>query len=400
MKILVANIGSTSFKFRLFHMDGRVEREIASGGADRIGNAGGLLSLQSDGQASSKAMDFADHGQAVRFVLEALVEKGLLAETRELGAVAFKAVMAGDHEPVCLVDDALLDAMEYYVPVAPAHNPPYLAAMRMFAQAIPGIPLVAALESGFHQDVAARRRLYAVPPEWATQYGVKRYGFHGASHRYIATAMAQRMVAARRVISCHLGGSSSLCAIRDGASVAVSMGLSPQSGLPQSNRAGDFDPFAFELLKRRAGLDAAATLEVLGSRSGLAALSQTSGDMRDIEQAMEAGCEKSRLAFEIYVTAIRDYLGAYLVELGGADAIVFTGGIGQKSPLVRAAVCEDLAFAGIAIDAARNAETKSDGRIETPQSKTAIWVMATNEELIVARQAMSLLAGASRTATS
>jgi acetate kinase len=393
MKVLVANIGSTSFKYRLFEMGGAAEREIASGGADRIGGKGGALKWRSSGGAEqSAARDFPDHGAAVQRVLELLVSEGALTSTADLGAVAFKVVMAGDSAPVALVDDRLLARMEYFVPVAPAHNPPYIAAMRMFRTALANTPLVAAMETGFHRTAPDRRRLYAVPPEWAEKCGVRRYGFHGASHRYIATRTAELMgPSARRIVSCHLGGSSSLCAIRDGASVAVSMGLSPQSGLPQNNRAGDFDPFAFALLQKETGMDAAAILAALGGRSGLAAVSGTSGDMRDIWTAVAAGSKPAKLAAELFITAVRDYLGAYLLELGGADAIVFTGGIGQKDPDVRAGVCEGLDFAGIRLDAVKNRTAAGECRIEAKDSKTAIWVMPTNEELIVARQTFELL---------
>jgi acetate kinase len=190
-----------------------------------------------------------------------------------------------------------------------------------------------------------------------------------------------------------LGGSSSLCAIRDGASVAVSMGLSPQSGLPQSNRAGEFDSFAFSLLARQAGLDTAGVLKALGSQSGLAALSETSGDIRDILEGIAKGCPKARLTLELFVTAVRDYIGAYLVELGGAEAIVFTGGIGQHNPQVRTGICKGLEFAGIKLDESKNAAADGnlESRIEAADSKTALWVMPTNEELIVARQAVELL---------
>lgn len=405
MKILVANIGSTSFKFRLFDMaesaaptGAAVERELASGGADRIGSTGGQFSLRISGEPGPEAgggvavgRDFADQGQAIQFILEELARRGAIRHGRDLDAVAFKAVMAGDFAAVARVDEELLRRMEYFAPVAPAHNPPYIAAMRMFAVALPGVPLVAAFEPGFHHTVPDRRRLYAVPPAWAENYGIKRYGFHGASHAYIAAALAKLQPSARRVVSCHLGGSSSLCAIRDGRSVAVSMGLSPQSGLPQQSRAGDFDPFALPLLRQQAGMSAEDALKALGSHSGLAALSGTSGDMRDIERAMAAGDARARTAFDVFVTAIRDYLGAYLVELGGADAIAFTGGIGQKSPAIRAAVCEGLEFLGIVLDAKKNAAAKSNGRIDAGESKTALWVLATNEELIVARQAAALL---------
>ena len=274
--------------------------------------------------------------------------------------------------------------MEYFAAVAPAHNPPYVAAMRMFARACADVPLVAGFETGFHRTNPPRRRAYAVPPDWA-EHGVRRYGFHGASHRYIARRISELQAKARRIISCHLGGSSSLCAIRDGQSVATSMGLSPQSGLPQSNRVGDFDVYALKLMMNQTGRSPDDLLEELGNRGGLAALSGTSGDMRDIQQAAAKGDERAKLALEVFVTAVRDYLGAYLVELGGADAIVFTGGIGENNPDLRAAICEGLSLAGITLDASKNKSAKGEARIDAEGSKTAIWVMPTNEELIVAQ---------------
>ena len=394
MNILVSNIGSTSFKFRLFNMSSDAEQEIASGGADRIGQTGGELEIKiGDNDKNSQAQDFADHGEAIGFILDALVTGGAIASTNALDAVAFKAVMAGDAPAVAMVDDELLEKMEFFVPVAPAHNPPYIAAMRMFAKVLDGVPLVAAFEPGFHRTNPPRRRMYAVPPQWASEYGIKRYGFHGASHRYIATRITQLMPTAKRIISCHLGGSSSLCAILDGKSQATSMGLSCQSGLPQGSRVGDFDAFGLAMLKSKAGIDAEEALKILGNKSGMAAISKTGGDMRDIEEAAQAGDEDSKLALDLYVTAIRDYLGAYLVELGGADAIAFTGGIGQKSPIVRSMVCDGLQFAGVVLDAEKSESAKADCRIDADFSATALWVLATNEELIVARQAVELLKG-------
>ncbi len=400
MKILVSNIGSTSFKFRLFdipacRMAGRsdgVEKELASGGADRIGDTGGVLAWATgDGEQTSQKRDFANHGQAVRFVLDALIESGLLASTGDLDAVAFKTIMGGDCRPVTFVDEDVLAKMEYFFPIAPAHNPPYVAAMRMFAEILDGTPLVAAFETGFHRTIPARRTHYAVPLEWFERYGIRRYGFHGASHRYIATRISQIAPQAKRIVSCHLGGSSSLCGIRDGKSVCTSMGLSPQSGVPQSTRAGDFDPFALKLLADRAGMDTPAALEALGSASGLAAISGTGGDMRDIRQAAENGDERAKLTIDMFVTAVRDYLGAFLVELAGADAIVFTGGIGQHNAWLRSAVCDGMDFAGIKLDEAKNESSDGECRVEADGSTSQIWVIPTNEELIVARQAAELL---------
>ncbi len=392
MKILVSNIGSTSFKFRLFDFAGGAEAERASGGVDRIGSGGGTMKFApAGGEQTSVSCECADHGQAIRACMDAMVAAGVLATPEELDAVAFKAVMAGDIAPVVFVDEKVLAAMQYYAPVAPAHNPPYVAAMRTFRRALPDTPLVAAFEPGFHRTIPLRRRLYACPPEWAERYGVRRYGFHGASLRYVAGRTAELQPEARRVILCHLGGSSSVCAVRDGASVATSMGFSAQSGLPQGARVGDFDAFALAVVARETGRSLDDMLDELGSRAGLAALSGTGGDMRDIEAAADAGDERSRLAIDVFVTAVRDYVGAYLVELGAADAVVFTGGIGQHSPLVRARTCEGLEFVGIALDAGKNASAEGECRIDSPESKAAVWVMPTNEELIVARQAAGLL---------
>ena len=392
MKILVANIGSSSFKFRLFDVTNGTEIELASGGVDRIGGDGGSLAFAVGGAAEpAQSCDCADHTEAITRCLDALVAGGVLPAADALDAVAFKAILAGDVEPVVEVDEKVLAAMEYYAPVAPAHNPPYIAAMRSFREALPGAALVAAFEPGFHRTVEPRRWTYAAPAGWA-KFGIRRYGYHGASHRYIAERVVELMGgAARRVISCHLGGSSSICAIRDGASAAVSMGFSPQSGLPQGARVGEFDPFALAVVARETGKSLDEMLADLGSSAGLAAMSGASGDMRDIESAAAAGDARAKLAIDAYTTAIRDYIGAYLVELGGADAIVFAGGIGQRSPVVREMVCRGLDFAGIAIDADANETTKAEGRIESTDSAAAIWVMETNEELIVARQAAELL---------
>jgi acetate kinase len=393
MKVLVSNIGSTSFKFRLFELGAGGEREIASGSADRIGGAGGALKLQAGAKSASEARDFADHGAAVRCVLDRLVTLGVLSQPEELAAVAFKTVMGGDLPAVVRVDDEVLRQMEYFAPVAPAHNPPYVAAMRMFKAVLGDTVLAAAFEPGFHRTIPPRRRYYAVPPEWAEKYGVRRYGFHGASHRYVAERTRQLHRGARRIISCHLGGSSSICAIRDGQSVATSMGLSPQSGLPQGNRVGDFDVFGLRLMMTATGRTVDDLLDELGNRSGLAGLSGTGGDMRDIQQAAVAGDARAKLTLEVFVTAIRDYLGAYLIELGGADAIVFTGGIGEHNPALRAEICAGLEFVGVVLDASRNAGAKGDSeaRIDATGSTAALWVMPTNEELIVARQAAELL---------
>jgi len=392
MKILVANLGSTSFKYRLYDMTD--ERQLARGGTERIGSAESRSHVDIGGTRREIVSHVPDHAVAVRRCLDQLTDRdgGCLTDAAEVAAIGFKAVHGGRFSGVQRVTPEVLAAMDEMSAVAPAHNPPYIAAMRLLREKLPEIPLVAAFETGFHQTIPDRNRYYAIPREWAETYQVRRWGFHGASHRYIAERTAQLLGRADlRIISCHLGGSSSLCAIRHGKSVATSMGMSPQTGIPHNNRVGDFDPFALALLVERTGRPLADVLDTLATRSGLAGLSDTSGDLRDLETAIAAGSAPARLAMDVFTGAVRQYLGAYLVELGGADAIVFTGGIGENSVAVRAAVCQGLTDLGIELDPRANASAKGEISIGAAGSRTQIWVLPTNEEIVVARQARDLL---------
>lgn len=392
MKILVANLGSTSFKYRLFDMAD--ERQLARGGVERIGAPESRTFVEIGGEKREATAAVPDHAVAVRECLAQLTAPGFgcLQDASDVSAIGFKAVHAGSAGGVRRVDETVLAAMEALSPTAPAHNPPYVNAMRLLAERLPEIPLVAAFETAFHETIPPRNRTYAVPWEWSEQYDVRRWGFHGASHRYVATRMAELLGRGdARIISCHLGGSSSLCAIRAGQSVATSMGMSPQTGVPHNNRVGDFDPFALPVLMQKSGKSLDTLLKELANQSGLLGVSGVSGDVRDLEEAAAAGHERARLALEVFVSAVRHYLGAYLVELGGAEAIVFAGGIGENGANTRAAVCAGLAELGIVLDPAANAATRSEGPIHAQSSRVQIWVVPTNEELIVARQTKELL---------
>jgi acetate kinase len=298
--------------------------------------------------------------------------------------------------------------MEDLADVAPAHNPPYARAMRQLRKAFSKMPLVAALETAFHETIPPEHRSYAVPLEWQEQYEVRKWGFHGASHRYIGTRMAQLLGRYDlKVISCHLGGSNSLCAMRGGKSLSNSLGMTPQTGLPHNNRVGDFDPFALPLLMRLSRKSLEQLLEDLSQRSGLLGLSGLSADVRDLEEAAAKGHARAELALNVFVAEIRRYLGSYLLLLNGADAIVFTGGIGENSVRVRAGVCAELDFAEIHLDANKNTaaavgqavpDTLSavpllpgERRISADNSRTQIWVVPTNEELVVARQTVEAI---------
>jgi acetate kinase len=389
VKILVANLGSTSFKYRLFDMSS--ENVLARGGVERIGSDESKCFVEAGGTREEAVIRAKDHAAAVRWCLDSLTAKKCLASPKELAAIGFKAVHAMGVTGVRRVDDNVLAAMEAYSDVCPAHNPPYVRAMRLLSRELPEIPLVAAFETGFHETIPPAEKLYAIPREWATTFGVKKWGFHGASHRYIATRAAQLIGKPdTKIISCHLGGSSSVCAIREGKSQATSMGMSPQSGLPNNNRVGEFDPFALPVLMRGTGKSLEQILDDLAHRGGLLGLSGFN-DLRDIEAAAAKGDENAAQALDVFVAGVRHYVGAYLLLLGGADAIVFTGGIGENSVAMRAAVCRDLDWFGIALDSTKNATAKGEARIDGDKSRVQLWIMPTNEEIVVARQAAECL---------
>jgi acetate kinase len=391
MKVLVANLGSTSFKYRLFDMTD--ERVLARGGVERIGSEQSRCFIETGGQRDETTLAARDHAVAMRQSLRQLSDpqRRCLKDASELAAIGFKAVHAKGMSGVQRVDDKVLAAMEAYADVAPAHNPPYLAAMRLLARELPQIPLLAAFETGFHETIAPANRLYAVPLEWAEKYGIQRWGFHGASHRYIAGRTAQLLGKQdAKIISCHLGGSSSLCAIAGGKSVANSLGMSPQSGLPHNNRVGDFDVFALPVLMRETGKTLDELLDDLANHSGLLGLSGFN-DLRDIEEDAGRGGQVAQQALDVFVASVRHYLGAYLVLLDGADAIVFTGGIGENSKHMRDAVCKDLNWFGIRLDPLKNENAKGEMAIHAAGSRVQLWIMPTNEELVVARQAKAFL---------
>jgi len=408
MKILIANLGSTSFKYRLFEVSAQSdavgdEQELARGGVERIGGQESRVyaSLEGAGAAATEVetiQPVPDHGVALEAAIAQLTaEEGPLSSIADVAAIGFKAVHGGRVSGVVRVDDSVLEAMEEMADVAPAHNPPYVKAMKQLAERFPDVPLVAAFETDFHSTIPDRNARYAVPTEWVEKHLVRRWGFHGASHRFVAGRLLENMdQRPLRAVQCHLGGSSSICWTRDGQSVGTSMGMSPQSGLPQNNRSGDVDPYALLHVSKTTGRSLEDLLVELSTRAGLAGMSGTSGDMRDLEAATANGNEAARVAIDVYISSIRHWLGGGMVELGGLDAIAFTGGIGENSPATRAAVVAGLTDLGIEIDRTANKSgATGERRIEAARSPVAIWIIPTNEEVIVARQTRNLLALAS-----
>lgn len=379
MKVLIPNIGSTSFKYRLLDMPG--ERVLAAGRIDRIGQPGGAC---------------ADYPAAIRDCIAAIAGEGkALARLADIEAVGFKAVHAGEMCESQLIGDELLAAMEEFSFLCPAHNPPYIAAIRAFRHELPGVPLVAVLETGPYRWMDEAATTYAVPYEWRTEFGIRRYGFHGASHRSANERVHALMSRDElRHISCHLGGSSSVAAFRKGVAVDTSFGTSPQSGLPQNNRVGDIDVFAVLHMMKKLGLRPDEMAKLLGSRSGLAGISGTSGDVRDLSEAAAAGDHRSQLALDVFVRAIRHYLGAFLLTLGGVDVITFSGGIGENNAEIRAAVLRGLTEFGIELDGERNRTSAGEGCISKDGARVSVFVVPANEELIVARETVAVMESA------
>ena len=285
------------------------------------------------------------------------------------------------------VTDEVLEAMREFVPAAPLHNPIYITAMEIIRQLAPEIPLVAVFETGFHSTIPDAAAFYGVPGEWREKYGIRRYGFHGASHQYVSERVPEMLARPKdtlRLISCHLGGSSSICAIHGGKSADTTMGFSPQSGLENATRHGDVDPFAVLFLMDRLGLSPGRMREELLRQGGLAGLSGISGgDVRDLEAA---GTPEARLALDVFAYQVRKTVGAYAAAMGGLDAVAFTGGIGENSASLRQACCQELEFLGIRLDPERNRQQTGDRVISPEGAPVAVLALATNEELIVARE--------------
>ena len=394
MKVLIANIGSTSFKFRLFDMP--AEKELARGGVEQVGSTRARCYFRSSDrdQWHEQIAAVRDHSDALEWCLEQLgaADRPLLRAPGELAAIGFKTVVAQGITGVQFVDKRVLGAMEAYANVAPAHNPAYVTAMRTLRKRFPEVPLVAAFETGFHETIPEASRLYGLNRRWADRYGIRRHGFHGASHRYVAQRMAELLGRTdARIISCHLGGSSSICAIRAGCSVANSFGFSPQSGVPHGNRVGDLDPYALLVLRQRTGKSIRKLLRELAKQGGLRGLSGISGELREIEQAAQQGNPQAQLAIDVFVSSVRHYIGGYLVELGGAEVMVFTGGIGENSPGIRWAVSSNMGWLGVELDAHRNQTANGEALIARDTSPIKVWTLPANEELVVARQVVELL---------
>ncbi len=394
LRVLVINVGSTSLKFRLFDMQD--EREIASGRVERVGSASSPYRHQLGKRPEERGeMPCPDQRTAINWAVQLLTRPGsVLRSLSELDAVGFKPVHARGIASAVLITEEVIEAMEDYVPLAPIHNPPYIEAFRITRELLPNKPLVGVFEPAFHYTIPDYARTYGIPYEWAERHAIHRYGFHGASHRYISERVPQMLNRPKddlRIISCHLGGSSSVCAIEGGKSVNTSMGFSPQAGLPNANRCGDLNPFILLYLLQREQMSVLELSDALVTRGGLKGISGLSGDVRDLETAAGDGDARATLALGVLVHETRKYIGAYAAILGGIDVLAFTGGIGENAVNVRAQICRDLAFLGINLDAAANKATGSDALLSTADSRVKVLSIVANEELVIARETSKLI---------
>ncbi len=397
MKILICNVGSTSLKYQLFDMDDH-QRVIAAGRTERVGGTvSTFLHLSAEGNRVEEELPLPTHREAIAHMLEKLLS-GDISSLGEISCVGFKVVHAKGVTGVQYLDEPVLQAMEAYNSIAPAHNPPYIAAIRQFAQLLPEVPLIGSFETGFHADMPPEAYLYSIPAELTKTYGIRRYGFHGASHEYISNYVSQKVGRSDlRLVSCHLGGSGSLCAVKNGRSVDTTLGFSLQSGIMHNNRIGDIDPYITFFLAEEAGMSLAEIKELYQKKSGFYGMSGgISNDLRDIEQAAAEGNKNAANALGSYCYQIKKLIGSYAAAMGGLDAVAFAGGIGENSASVRRLSCGGLEFLGIVLDEQKNEQAVIGSEISAAESRVRIFVTGTNEELVVARKASELLRSSPR----
>ena len=381
MKILIANPGSTSYKCKLYDVQDMTVLFQAT--VERIGDEQGIYSYNfNEGEPSKEILKIPDYYAAVNLTLESLKQKFSIGE---VAAVGFKTVHAKGVTGCVELTDSVIQAMKDYQPLAPVHTDVYLTAIDVFKKLLKSTPLIGLFETHFHVNIPPEAYLYGIPYEYYEKYGIRKYGFHGASHRFIGMR-AKELYDADKVISCHLGGSSSVSAIKDGWSIDTSMGMSPQSGLLNAKRVGDLDPFALLYLMEQEGLSIAETREILISKGGLYGISEGLSDFRDIEKAMNAGNERARLAFKTFAYYVKRYIGEYMAILNRADVLVFTAGAGQNSPALRKEILQGMENIGLELDDRKNEANPEEGLISTDLSPVKIAVIPTNEEYVVAKE--------------
>jgi acetate kinase len=393
VKVIVCNIGSTSFKFQFIDMSN--EAVLARVHIERVGSENAQIRtyMGMDDLIEDIEKPVLSQREAVHFGLDFL-SANVIDGLGDIDAVGFKAVQAGEESGSVRINEHILGLMEEYRDLAPAHNPPYIEAMRMFGDLLPDTPLVGVFEPGFHTQKPKYAQIYGTPYEWFEKYGVRKYGYHGSSLRFVTGETVRRLdldPEHHKVIACHLGGSSSICAYMDGRSIDTSLGFTPQTGLVHCARTGDIDAYVVPYIMKKTGMSMDEVYAELGSNGGLRGISGTSGDMRDVVDAANEGNERAQLARDKFVYDIKSYIGAFIVMMEGLDAVCFTGGIAMHNPWLRAEVMNSLGFLGFKLDTAANDENRE--RFDAPDSTINAILFDTDEEIIVARETVKVISG-------
>ena len=396
MKVLVLNCGSSSLKYQLIDME--TENVMAKGLCERIGIEGSRLKHQPTGKDAVIFDDYQEnHSVSVRMVLDALTnpEHGVVKSMSEINAVGHRVVHGGEYfAGSVIITDEVKEALEKCCDLAPLHNPANLIGIAACEEIMPGVPQVGVFDTAFHQTMPERAYLYALPYEYYEKYKVRRYGFHGTSHRFVSEEvckMMDRPYDQTKVITCHLGNGGSVCAVRNGKSIDTTMGFTPLEGLVMGTRAGDVDVAAVTYLMKKEGLTADEMDNILNKKSGVLGLSGVSSDFRDIEEAAEAGNGRAETALDVFAYKVAKRIGAYAAAMNGVDAIVFTAGLGENSATTRSAICNYLSWMGVHIDSYNNSLRGKAIEISATDSRVRVYVIPTNEELVIARDTKELL---------
>ncbi len=396
MKILVLNCGSSSIKYKLYNMDD--ERVLAQGGVERIGLDEAFLKLTlPNGEKKMLMHDMPNHKEGVNFVFQTLLsdEYGAIKSLDEIDAVGHRIVQGGDlFEKSCIVTKEVEDGIESLCDLAPVHNAGHLRGIRAVNNLMPDVPQVTVFDNAFHATMPAYAYLYAVPYEFYKKWHVRRYGFHGTSHRYVSHRVAKLMgrdIKDLKIVTCHIGNGASVAAIKDGKVIDTSMGLTPLAGVMMGSRCGDIDPSAVTYLMQKTGMQPQEMADFLNKQSGVLGITGISSDMREIESAAAEGNERAQLALDMYNYRIKKYIGAYAAAMGGLDVIVWTAGVGENQVGTRLEACSGLEFLGVKMDAEANNCRGKERLISTPDSRVQVWVIPTDEELVIARDTKELV---------
>lgn len=390
MEILSVNAGSSSLKFTLIELP--FEKVVVSGTFEKIGIDGSFYTIKYNGEKIKKEVELKNHTDAVKILMNELIDMKILDSYDDLDGVGHRVLHGGDtYFDSIIITPEVEDKIEELFPLGPLHNPANLAGIRSFKEILPNTPQVAVFDTAFHQTMDAEEYLYAVPMEWYEKFSVRKYGFHGTSHKYIAQKMREILGEDKKIISCHLGNGASLCAIKDGKCVDTSMGFTPLAGFIMGTRSGDIDPSIIPYVMEKTNKTAAEIVTDLNKKSGMLALSGVSSDMRDIEEAYLNKDPRSVRAMNMYIKHIANYLSMYNTLLEGAEYIVFTAGVGENSDIVRKLLIDKFKFMGVKLDEEKNSTRGITGEISTEDSTIKVVVLPTNEELMIAKDTYNLI---------